>query len=1159
MFTELKPLFKPPQGLGRFLLTYDKGNDSQPILEFAQGLNLTPFVLTQNQGAANALSLANINAMVGNLGRDVEGSHGQFSLVIVPGHVLEVDYNLADVQSFNMDWQMVLAVGPYLQNNGVLVYTISLDRIRVRSQHVFTQLSMHYHNLNLYKLDSKTVAIVGKRRSQSDGKSDVVAIRHLVGELSLIASRNDSIKGEYYLPIEPSRAWFRSKRFDPIAMEQIVKNKISSESAVLRREWFGWRVPTIEPIGILPAVLYAYITASGYLPQRRLVSPKDGHICVILGLIKRKKNTIESDAENSMGEVIGKTKIQEDSFKNLITVLDLNDKTISTIDVNKPSEMASFVDVWQDVMGEIVQSEYPPIYDCVRDPYIQPDGNPGMFKTWAAEVIDRPLNKFFYKSFDKRAPQLTIPQRHTVASNALALLGPDILRTEPARTLRPRKAVLLDASTGTGKTLMTSLMLDILCRNYAIKKGLTFSGSAGKWPVSMFVTTRTNLDNVCKEVHAAAPILQTMKVTNVKEVKEALNQARYLPSPVVIVTPRSMLSQTQYIRPAVKIGDVHHPDGVEPYDEDNGSFSIVAHCPNCWERVPLKPIKFYTNDKESEEDSKKRLKLLIQEGLDQIVSQEGLSAGLRGKKCENCGSALYTEVRGNHYTLSLRLKRELKRQKQNFPLAIVYDEIHQDKAEDSKCGYQMGVLTGFFQKVIASTASPFNGKASSIFFLNYRLFNSFRQVWKPSEKEGFIKLYGVTRKVWNEEKNTWNKASELPSLSPELAVIMLNHFSYLNEESAGFKKPPRIDIPVIIPPSEEELKAYNCYTTFLKANLQTQGSSMSKQMGRVGPQSRMLLRVYPTAINHPDLWDYSPAWSCPLCHKHKYGNERCEHTWVKTTPNPDTKEVNPVFDENYIASKEIKLMELVKEENKNHRVPLVLCYFSGKYQSDQRLEYVLGRNGIKSLNVKTVQSEKIESTINNAGLAGYNVVIGNVRRLANGVNLIGTPTIIFYEIDYPPDVNFQASGRAHRPTQTQPCKNIYLTVEGMAENVVLAVTVEGMANIALSNGTLPDMPDLLESIGHSQDFTEMIVKGVSSRLKNDITSAFAKINQVWEERYGHQMQPVGLDEELKDMFKVEPIIVGNQLTFFEEAHREVMPILTSEALKGARQISFFDL
>ena len=1158
MFTQIRPLFKPPQSSGRFLLTYDKGADTASIIDFAKGLNLTPFVLTANQGAANALSLAGINAMAGNLGRDVEGSHRQFSLVIVPGHVLEKDFNLDDVQSFNMDWQMVLSSGPYLQSNGVLCYSLSLERMKRRSQHVFTQLSMHYQQLELYKLDPQTVVIVGKRRAQTDGKSDVNSIRYLINALSSGNRQNDPLKGDYFLPVEPPRAWFRSKRFDPIAMTPMIASRINSEMSVLRREWFGWKVPTIEPIGILPAVLYAYITASGYLPQRRLISPKNGHTCVILGLIKRKKSTFEKDMENNRGDIVGKTKIQEDSFKNMITVLDLDDKTIDTIDVNSPREMASFIDVWQDVMGEIVQNEYPPIYDCVKAPYIQPDGNPGIFKQWAAQVIDRPLNKFFYQSFDKRLPQLTIPQRHTVAGNTLALLGQDILQTIPTRRLTARKAVLLDASTGTGKTLMTSLMLEILCRNYASKKNLKISGSAGRWPVCMFVTTRTNLDNVCKEVHAASPLLQTMKVTNVKEMKEALQQAHYLPAPVVLVTPRSMLSQTQYIKPAVVLGDFQYPEGLEPTDDDN-SFSIVAHCPHCWERVALKPVKFRVEDGEAEEEIAKRKKYLIQNGLEEIVSQEGLSAGLRGKKCENCRRPLYSEVRGNHYTLSNRLKRELKRQKQNFPLGIAYDEIHQDKAENSKCGYQMGVLTGFFQKVIAATASPFNGKASSIFFLNYRLFNSFREVWKPGEKEEFIKLYGVTRKVWNDEKNTWNKASELPSLSPELAVIMLNHFSYLNEESAGFKKPPRIDIPIIISPSEEERKAYNYYVQTLNANLQTQGNSMSKHLGRVDPQAAMLLRLYPTGVHHPDLWEFSPAWSCPICHKHKYSGEPCLHKWVKENPKTKDNEVVPILDENYVSSKERKLMELVQEENKQRRVPLILCYFTGKYQTDQRLEDVFRRNGIKTLNVKTVQSEKIEAAVNNAGLEGYNAVIGNIRRLANGVNLIGTPTIIFHEVDYPPEINYQASGRAHRPTQTQPCKNIYLTVEGMAENVVLARTVEGMANIALSSGTLPDMPDLLEAIGHSQDFTEMIVKGVSSKLKNDITSAFAKLNSIWEERYGSQIIVTPVKElEDKELAKREPIL-GAQMSFFVEAHKEIMPALTKEALKGAKQISFFEL
>jgi len=1159
MLSQIQKILKPSRTSGRLLITYYKG-EASAVKDFSTQLNLTPFVLTPNMPDAESMTAGGINAIAGSLGKDVEGSKEQFSIVVVPGHILANDFNLNDVQNYNLDWQHVLEAGQYIGHKGLMVYLAAKDRFVARHEHTFMQMSRSYERLEVFLLDKDTLGIIGVRRNQIQLKSDPVVIRQLKSSLTMITAQPPALKGEYELPViaKSDKAWFRSKRFDPRAMEAVISQRITAEIAALNREWFGWRIPTIEPIGRLPSVLYAYIAASGYLPQRRLVSPKTGHTCVILGLIKRKKSVYENDEVDAQGDVSGVSKIEENNFKTLISVTDLTAQEVKVVDVNSPKDMLAFIEEWQQTLGEIVQAEYPPIYDLMDTPYIDIAGQNPTFKQWAVDVIDKRLSPYFYKGFNNRPPQMTVPQRHTVASIALTLLGEDILQVAPPRPLLSRKAVLLNASTGVGKTLMTATLIELLSRNFALNpKGrrgkLKLSASPGKWPVSAFVTTRGNLENICKEIHAAAPLLQAMKVTNVKELMEALTQAKFLPSPVVMVIPRSMLSQTQKIQPAALLGDFRHKDGLEIVDGDK--IKVVARCPNCNEQIHFR--KEIRADLITDDPSKSEF---IQLCLDELIAGDGLSAGLRGKKCENCGSPLYKEVRTAHYALSKRMKREFKKVR-NAPLAAVIDEAHEDKSENSKCGWQMGVIASTFEKVIAATASPFNGKASSIFFLNYRLFSSFRRNWKPDDLEQFVKLYGVTRRVWNSEKQAWNKANELPNLSAELAVSMMGDYCYLNEESSGFVKPPRSEFPLFITPTLEEKAAHDALLRKTKARIETEGDAHNKRIARTTPQENIHLRLFPSGMHHRVLAEFSPAWSCPTCLKKKFGEDPCKHNWVEKNPKTENEEVIPIFDETWTSSKELALIDLVQQEKKLGRTPLILCFFTGQYGSDLRLEDVFRRHGLKALNAKKVQAEKVEATVNRAGLEGFDCVVGNLKRMSSGMNLIGTPTIIFYEHDWKANITYQAAGRSHRPTQTRPCKNYYMVMKAAAEVVVLARTAESMSTMGLANGTLPDMPELMAAIGHNADFTELIVKGVSETISGDIASAFSQLNRVWEERYGATVA-----EEVPVQTPIEKHMIGAptshfavvQMAFFEEP-KKLETVITVEETKAAKQTSFFDL
>ena len=112
------------------------------------------------------------------------------------------------------------------------------------------------------------------------------------------------------------------------------------------------------------------------------------------------------------------------------------------------------------------------------------------------------------------------------------------------------------------------------------------------------------------------------------------------------------------------------------------------------------------------------------------ASENWLKSGKRA--CSVCQTPLWQEARdrgsrpkkGEKYPTKnarYRLDMYLKRQYADRVFLLVWDEVHECQSSDTGNGESFGRLAGIAQKVLGMTGTPFNGRASSLFNLEYHM------------------------------------------------------------------------------------------------------------------------------------------------------------------------------------------------------------------------------------------------------------------------------------------------------------------------------------------------------------------------------------------------------------------------------------------------------
>jgi len=352
----------------------------------------------------------------------------------------------------------------------------------------------------------------------------------------------------------------------------------------------------------------------------------------------------------------------------------------------------------------------------------------------------------------------------------------------------------------------------------------------------------------------------------------------------------------------------------------------------------------------------------------------------------------------------------------HFHLGI-FDEIQLMKASDSGRGAAFHKLLRSCRKSMFLTGTLTNGASSSIQATLWRsdprslLEDGFNH---QTSKDLWAARYGVLEKVtYRDDGGTTGRTTnrkqetvvikEKPGIAPQLTANHLLHKSLFLELSD--MQLPLVQIreePSIVTLEEDHMIEYQQFHNKLYDTCR----DLQRDLG-----SKAWASFNPAVLNYADQ----------------------PHLGQRVVFRDDVGEVlavveAPAFPEDYYTAKELKLVEVVKQELAQDRGCIVFNYYTGDYRQNERLQKVLKDHGIQSeiLDVSTTSSDGRFEWLEKQKEKGTKVLIMSMSLVQVGLDLMEWPTIIYFQLHDDINVLRQSSRRSWRLGQSKLCKVLYL-------------------------------------------------------------------------------------------------------------------------------------
>ncbi len=426
-----------------------------------------------------------------------------------------------------------------------------------------------------------------------------------------------------------------------------------------------------------------------------------------------------------------------------------------------------------------------------------------------------------------------------------------------------------------------------------------------------------------------------------------------------------------------------------------------------------------------------------------------------------------------------------KRGKGKLDLLLI-DEVHQYKGIDSDQGYAMHHLAQAARKVVALTGTIYGGKASSLFYLLFRLAPEMAHQYVNPDASGqrrlrsreWVSAYGILQQIETitldeDGRQTANSRSnirykELPGGSPAMLPWLLNRSVFLSLGDMGFPLPEYSEIPVSVPMHPVQADYYESLKQQLQAELKE----------RLVRGDKSLLAGYLFALL---FWPDSPRRAKVV---------RC----------PRTERVVasvPALPEGFIGPKEEEIIDLCLQEKAQGRRVLLLCQQTDTLDIQPEWKRMLEEAGLQAAILRAVPNKR-EGWVEKQVKAGVDVIISHPRKVETGIDLLDFPTIVWMAIDYSVYTVLQASRRSWRIGQTVPVKVYYFAYEETIQEAALRLVAAKVAATLRINGdtvgddSLADLDDL--SSGDLVTTLARIVVGEVEAETHSLQQAFAEAN-----------------------------------------------------------------
>ncbi len=474
-------------------------------------------------------------------------------------------------------------------------------------------------------------------------------------------------------------------------------------------------------------------------------------------------------------------------------------------------------------------------------------------------------------------------------------------------------------------------------------------------------------------------------------------------------------------------------------------------------------------------------------GGSQPATETWLHSGKRA--CETCGSPLWQEARdsgakpkpGEKYPSKnprMRLDEYIKRQYKERVYLLIWDEAHECQSGDTGNGVAFGRLAGVAKKVLAMTGTPFNGRSSSLFNLEYHLNARVREQYnwggsprlsrKAAGQRGYqgviedtskqrgraesrwVSTMGVLEQVI-EERPTYDRESgvytgtttyerpyeESPGISPRLVAELLDHSVFFGLGDLAKSLPEFQEIALPVTPDADVADLYDSTRQYLKdyltqrrweGDVSFRGAYLQWSLGWINTPDK----PYPIIHN---LKDRLTGQTRPYTVRHleSLGQER-------------------------IYAKEQALIDLVRDELAADRPCVIYVRQTQTRDLQPRLMALIQRYipAAKPYILKnTVAAERREAVIDQQVQAGINILITNPELTKTGLDLLFAPTLIFFEPTLSLSTMMQAAARSYRLNQTHAlCRVVYLFYQNTMEHHMIQLMSRKQRAAKLLNGEI---------------------------------------------------------------------------------------------------------
>lgn len=685
--------------------------------------------------------------------------------------------------------------------------------------------------------------------------------------------------------------------------------------------------------------------------------------------------------------------------------------------------------------------------------------------------------------------------------------------TALVKRLKKQKNVLLEGEMSTGKTTMMTAVADAYARNSG-KEGF-FScvmvppNLTKKWPQEI----KDILKNA--EVHLIEQSSQLMEYHATWTRKGRPKPTK----PTFFVVSYNTMRDGSAIRPALE--QFQYKTTQKRIESGNEPYRFGWYCTLCGKPHQKVIDRATVLDEEGNEVEEVEKAVLLQDefGTTRRVHQTKLHANAF---CSECGDSLWTRKVVNRYksfkewtthekkllhainqsnseTLVAHIQKTqeplkkakgyprkvatidyIKRKMKNFFDLTIVDEIHLTKSGNTAQGNALGALASASKHLVGGTGTLFGGKAEDVFYILYRLFPylmvssgyEYNQISKWNHEYGNIEktttTYGSDTSSEYSNRNshggsqTRSKEKVLPGISPFVYGKFLVQNSCLVRLVDVWPDPVElVDVPTIFVPMNPELKS--AYQNMID---KFDNEIHSRKDGK-----KLYLPLTQNGVAYPD----NPFTYPDIDYKLLAGESGVKRQRVWDAVH---------LDESILLNKEKKLQEIIQDDMNEGRKSIVYVRDTGSSSPGRdvrpRLQKVLNDIGAKVCILDTTttktnnRSEWLEKKIVDED---YDVCIVSQELVKVGLDLLCTPTLIFYQFSWSLFTINQAARRAWRIGQTEECRLFYLAYEdSYQEQMAQLIAKKKKATAAISGDVSSD--GLSAMLGDEGDLQAMLVKSI---------------------------------------------------------------------------------